>query len=66
MAACGGSPLLEVALDHVEDVLSGAQQLLGDGRDTLAAPLCDVLVVSRGVAGQCWASCKEGPCLMTA
>ena len=37
---------MEAALRGAEDVLAGLAQLLQDGKETLAAPLADVLVVS--------------------
>ena len=45
VSACGGSSPVELCLEGAEDCLVAAGQLVADGKDTLAAPLCDVLGV---------------------
>ncbi len=45
MSACGGASPAELCLGGAEDCLGAASQLVADGKDTLAAPICDVLGV---------------------
>jgi hypothetical protein len=53
--AVGGASPVELCLGGVEDCLAATAQLLANGKDTLAAPVCDVLVVCASQAS--WGVC---------